>query len=144
MDIFSLFSRRNILVGIFGTAVAAGGAFRFTSPEEFSLLLRPRGRGRRRVPLHTAARDDWAAQIGTLFTADTGQILELTDVQGFPEKGERPDGLRESAFSVQFEIKRGGAFGDDRIRRFRHAEGGVFDILLTRESDPLQTYAIFN
>jgi hypothetical protein len=135
---------RCILLGIGGTAVAAGGVMRFRSADEFSQLMRPRGRGRRKVPLHTAARDDWAAQVGTLFTADTGQILKLTDVQGFPEKSERPEGLRESAFVARFEIRRGGPLAGDQIHRFAHAEGGTFDMLLSSGSEPLRMSAIFN
>jgi hypothetical protein len=144
MDILSLLSRRNLLFGLAGTAVAAGGAMRFRSAEEFSLLVRPRGRGRRRVPLHTAAKDDWAAQVGTVFTAETGHLLKLTDVQGFAEKSERPEGLRESAFVARFEIERGGPLPGDRIMRFAHAEGGTFDMLLSSSSEPLRMAAIFN
>ena len=146
LDIFSLFSRRNLLVGLFGTtaAAAAGGVMHFRSPEEFSRVMRPRGRGRRRVPLGTAAHKDWAAQVGTLFTAQTGQVLELTDVQGFQEKNERPEGLRDSAFVTRFEIKRGGPLQGDRIYRFAHAKGGTFEIMLATGSDPLRVSAIFN
>lgn len=144
MDIFSILSRRNLLIGFASTAVVAGGTMRFRSPQEFSLLVRPRGRGRRQVALHTAAKDDWAAQVGTTFTAETGQLLELTDVQGFPEKNKRPDGLRESGFVARFEIKRGGPLPGDQILRFAHAEGGTFDMVLASGSEPLRMSAIFN
>lgn len=144
MDIFSLLSRRNLLLGFASTAVVAGGAMRFRSADEFAMLVRPRGRGRRRVALHTAARDDWAAQVGTVFTAETGHLLELTDVQGFPEKNQRPEGLRDSAFVARFEIKRGGPLPGDRIHRFAHREGGTFDMLLSSDSEPLRMSAIFN
>ncbi len=104
----------------------------------------PSGSGRRNIPLHTAAYEDWAVQVGTLFTANTGQVLELTDVQGFPEQSARPEGLRESAFIARFEIKRGGPLPGDQILRFAHREGGTFDMLLASGSEPLRMAAIFN
>lgn len=143
-DIMSLLSRRGILLGLGGTAVAAGGAMRFTSADEISKLLKPRGRGRRRVQLSTAARDDWAVQVGTLFTAETGHVLKLTDVQSFSEKSERPKKLRESAFVANFAIEKGGPLSDAPIYRIAHPEGGTFAIRLSAGSDPLRMHAVFN
>lgn len=142
-DILSLFSRRFLLFGV-GAAAVGGGAMKFASTEQFSLLLRPRGKGRKGVPLATAARDDWTAQVGTFFTADTGQVLELTDVQGFHTHGERPKHLRESAFVARFEIKDGGAMLDGQLRRVAHPNGGTFDMFLTAGSDPARMLAVFN
>ena len=141
-DFLSLFSRRFLLFGL-GSAAVGGAAFKFRTTEDFSVLLRG-PKGRKGVRLATAERPDWAAQVGTFFTADTGQVLELTDVQGFPTSGERPDNLRDSAFLARFKIKDGGAMIDGELRRVAHPDGGTFDIFLTAGSDPTRMLAVFN
>ena len=107
----SLVNRRNILLGLAGGAVAAGGiAVQQTGGAgTFAELLRPTGLGRRGAFLATATKDDWALQVGTFFTAHTGHVLKLVDVQAFPQHGARPSGLRPRAFISRFQITSGGA-----------------------------------
>lgn len=144
----SLVSRRNMLLGLAGGAVAAGGITvqqTGIASEGFAELLRPVGLGRRGVNLATASKDDWALQVGTFFTAQTGHVLELADVQGFRERGKRPPGLRAEAFVARFDVARGGALPDAQLLTVNHTEGGTFDMFLTAgdPSKPLRMLAVF-
>jgi hypothetical protein len=144
----SLVSRRNMLLGLAGGAVAAGGVTvqqtGFGS-EGFAELLRPVGLGRSGVNLATASKDDWALQVGTLFTAQSGHVLKLVDVQGFREPVKRPAGLRAQAFVARFDVASGGALPSGQIHRVNHADGGEFDIFLAagHPSKPLRMLATF-
>ena len=141
-----LFSRRNLLLGLGGGAAAGVATFSATrSPTYFAQILRPRGRGRQDVALRSASYDDWMVQVGTNFTAHTGQVLNLVDVQAFSQKGGRPRNIRDRAFVARFDITRGGALPED-LYRVAHPNGGTFDIFLTRGSPdkPLRMLAVFN
>lgn len=144
----SLVNRRNILLGLAGGAVAAGGiAVQQTGGAgQFAELLRPGGVGRQGAFLATATKDDWALQVGTLFTASTGHVLKLVDVQGFVEKTRRPAGLRNQAFVARFDITRGGPMAASQLLSVSHKEGGTFDILMSggNPARPLRMLAIFN
>jgi hypothetical protein len=135
----SLVSRRNMLLGLAGGAVAAGGITvqqTGMGSEDFAELLRPVGLGRRGVNLATASKDDWALHVGTFFTAQNGQVLKLVDVKGFRERAKRPSGLRPQAFLARFDVASGAAMPGDQIYRVSHAEGGEFDIFLVAPGDP--------
>jgi hypothetical protein len=144
----SLFSRRNLVFGLVGTAAigTVAATQRITGSDLFARLLRPIGLGQRGVPLATANYDDWAVQVGSLFTAHTGQVLKLADVQRFPERGRRPAGLRTRAFVARFDVIRGGALPDSSIARFNHPEGGVLDLLMSSgdPAKPLRMLAVLN
>jgi hypothetical protein len=144
----SLVNRRNILLGLAGGAVAAGGVAvqRTGGAGAFAELLRPTGVGRRGAFLATANKDDWALQVGTLFTASTGHVLKLVDVQGFREKNRRPAGLRNQAFVARFDIASGGQLPGWQLLTVSHKEGGTFDILLNgaNPARPLRMLAVFN
>jgi hypothetical protein len=144
----SLVNRRNILLGLAGGAVAAGGiAVQQTGGAgAFAELLRPGGAGRQGAFLATANKDDWALQVGTLFTASTGHLLKLVDVQGFAEKNRRPTGLRNQAFVARFDITKGGPMGASQLFSVSHKEGGTFDILMSggNSARPLRMLAVFN
>ena len=144
----SLVNRRNILLGLAGGAVAAGGiAVQQTGGAgSFAELLRPGGLGRRGAFLATANKDDWALQVGTLFTASTGHVLKLVDVQGFVEHGRRPAGLRPQAFVTRFDVTSGGQLPGSQLLRVSHKEGGTFDILMSNANParPLRMLAVFN
>jgi len=130
----SLVSRRNILLGLAGGAVAAGGITvqqTGVGSESFAELLRPTGLGRHGVNLATASKDDWALQVGTMFTAQSGQVLKLVNVQGFRERVKRPAGVRAEAFVARFDVAAGGALPGNQIHRVNHKEGGEFDIFLS-------------
>lgn len=143
----SLVNRRNILLGLAGGAIAAGGvAVQTGGAANFADLLRARGSGRRGVYLATANKEDWAAQVGTLFTAGTGHVLKLVDVQGFVERGRRPAGLRNQAFVARFDVTSGGPLPGSQFLTVSHEEGGTFDILMSNSNParPLRMLAIFN
>jgi hypothetical protein len=147
-EILSLFSRRNMLLGVAGTATVGGiaAAQRFTSADSLEQLLRPVQLGRRGVPLGSAEVDDWSLQVGSMFTAHTGHLLKLVDVQRFREDKNRPAGLRAKAFVARFDVAEGGAMPGEAIYRVNHPEGGVFDILLSGgiPGNPLRVAAVFN
>ena len=144
----SLVNRRNILLGLAGGAVAAGGIAVQQSggAGSFAELLRPGGTGRRGVFLATASKDDWALQVGTFFTASTGHVLKLVDVQGFREEGRRPGGLRNKAFVARFDVTSGGQMPASQSVTVSHKEGGTFDIFMTgaNAARPLRMLAVFN
>ena len=144
----SLVNRRNILLGLAGGAVVAGGAAvqQTGGAGSFAELLRPTGLGRRGVFLATANKDDWALQVGTFFTAGSGQVLKLVDVQGFREQSNRPAGLRNQAFVARFDIASGGQLPGSQLLTVSHKEGGTFDILMSAANParPLRMLAVFN
>lgn len=144
----SLVNRRNILLGLAGGAVAAGGiAVQQTgSAGAFADLLRPAGLGQRGVFLATANKDDWALQVGTFFTAHTGHVLKLVDVQGFRDRGRRPAGLRLQAFISRFDITKGEPLPGQQLLTVSHKEGGTFDIFMdaANAARPLRMTAVFN
>lgn len=144
----SLVNRRNILLGLAGGAVAAGGiAVQQTGGAgAFAEFLRPVGLGQRGVSLATANKEDWALQIGTLFTAHTGHVLKLVGVQNFPDGGRRPAGLRPRSFISRFDITSGGPLPGQQLLTVSHKEGGTFDIFMDAVStaQPLRMTAVFN
>lgn len=144
----SFVNRRNILLGLAGGAIAAGGIAvqRTGGAETFAELLRSRGSGRRGVFLATADKDDWALQVGSSFTASTGHVLKLVDVQGFVERGRRPAGLRKQAFVTRFDITSGGQLPGSQLLTVSHEEGGTFGILMSNANParPLRMLAVFN
>ena len=95
--------------------------------------------------LASAGKDDWALQAGTFFTAQTGHVLKLVDVQGFRDRASRPRGPRAEAFVARFEIVSGGHLPGEQLLTVSHKEGGVFDILLTgsHPSTPQRMLATF-
>lgn len=144
----SLVNRRNILLGLAGGAVVAGGvAVQQTGGAgAFAELLRPTGQGRHGVLLATANKDDWALQVGTFFTAGSGHVLKLVDVQAFREQGKRPSGLRNQAFVARFDITSGGELPGSQRHTVSHKEGGTFDIFMSAANParPLRMLAVFN
>jgi hypothetical protein len=147
VQVRSHLSRRNMLIGLAGGAAATAGTLAthgFTESASFANLLRPVGLGPSGAPLATAGYADWANQIGSSFTAHSGQVLKLVDVQGFPQKGARPGNLRDRAFVARFDISKGASLSED-LYRVAHPEGGTFDIFLTQDSPdkPLRMLAVF-
>jgi len=144
----SLVSRRNILLGLAGGAVVAGGITvqQTGGAGAFAEMLSPAtGLGRRGVSLATAEKEDWALQVGTLFTASTGHVLKLASVQAFRELGERPDELRDRAFAASFDVVSGGPLAAEQLFAVNHKEGGTFDIFMTAgdPARPLRMLAVF-
>ena len=141
-------SRRTVVLGLAGTVTAGAitAAPLFISVDNLKQKLRPTGQGQRGVPLATATADDWSLQKGSLFTLDTGHVVELIDVQRFPDHPGRPRNLRPAAFASTFEIKRGEPLAESRIFQLNHAEGGDFALLLTHASPewPKRMIAVLN
>ena len=144
----SLFSRRNMIVGLAGTATVGtiAATQKFSGTESFADLLRPAGLGRHGATLATANVEDWKLQVGSYFTAHTGQVLKLVDVQGFKEANARPGGLRTSAFVARFDVARGGAMAGAEVYRLAHPEGGTLDLFMTAAdaAKPLRMLAVMN
>jgi hypothetical protein len=144
----SFVNRRNMLLGLAGGAVAAGGITlqQTGGAGAFAELLRPVGLGRRGVSLATATKEEWAAQVGTFFTAQTGHVLKLTSVLGFRDGGVRPAGLRPAAFVAHFDVTSGGPMPSTQFLAVNHNEGGTFDIFMTggNPARPLRMLAVFN
>jgi len=136
MDILGLFSRRNMLLGLGGAA--ATGAFVMASGPAWA-------GGKTDVPLNTAAYDDWSAQVNSNFTAHTGQVLKLVEVQAYPVSGTRPSEVRTQGFVARFDITRGAAMAEGRYL-VAHPRGGTFEIFLTKggPDKPLRMLADFN
>ncbi len=141
-------NRRKLLLGLAGGAVVAGGITvqQTGVADRFADLLRPAGLGQRGVSLAHGSKDDWALQVGTMFTAHTGHVLKLVDVRGFAERSRRPLGLRAQAFVARFDITEGGPLVGDHLLTVNHNEGGVFDVLLSAMNPerPLRMLAVFN
>ncbi|NBB24502.1 hypothetical protein GVM20_05145 [Porphyrobacter sp. SLTP] len=127
-------SRRTIVVGLGGAAVATGSVttsiFSFLSVGDIRNKLNPTVRGRRNVALGRALFEDWSIQKGSFFTLDSGQVVELVDVKLFPNKEGRTSDLRPAAFVTTFEVRRGAPLAEERIYALAHSEGGEFPLLL--------------
>ena len=139
-------SRRNMLLGLGGATAAAGVVTVGTGgAAPFAEILKPAAGGRSDAALHAASYADWRTQVGTNFTAHSGQVLKLVDVQGFPNKGPRPGNLREQAFVTRFDIGVGEALAEG-LYTVAHPTGGTFDMFLSKGSPdkPLRMLAIFN
>ena len=141
----SLVNRRNILLGL---AVAAGGigVQQAGGAGSFAELLQPIGLGNPGAYLASANKDDWALQVGTVFSASTGHVLKLVGVQGFPERNRRPAGLRPQSFVAEFDITSGDALPEWQLLTVSHEQGGTFPIFLTggNVTRPLRMLAVFN
>jgi hypothetical protein len=143
MDILSLFSRRHMLLGLGGAAVAGTANARgLGNAGLFAQSLRTVGAG----TLGTAGYADWLAQVGSNFTAASGQVLKLASVQAYGSAGSRPAGVRPTGFVARFDIIRGGALPEGSHLVAHGQRGGTFEIFLTKEgaSKPLGMRADFN
>ena len=60
-------------------------------------------------------------------------------------KRPRAPHLRDKAFVAGFEVVKGGPMEGDKTYRFRHGEGGTFDMYLSQNirSKPLRMHAVF-
>lgn len=146
MAIESLVSRRTVVLGLAGTAAAGTVAVQKAGTvEAFAALLNPVGAGQSAAWLAKATSADWAAQIGSKFTTQTGHVLKLIDVKNFPQSGRRPAGLRDRAFVARFAVVKGGPLPGDTTYRVNHKQG-PFDLFLdpVNPASPLRMKAVFN
>ena len=140
-------SRRNILVGAAGAAVCAIVATPLLRPvvgDRARRLLASNPITRRFVSLDDAGQAEWAAQVGTVFTASTGQRLRLAGVRPFESPGERPAGLRRSAFAAFFDVAGGAAMAGDVIYTLAHPQYGPTRVFLGVTDTPGRMLAVFN
>ena len=114
-DILGLFSRRTMLVSASGAAAAAAAGIGTTT----SVLAAS-------APLSTAEYNDWLKKVGTNFTAHTGHVLKLVQVERLASAGNRPEPLRDYAFVARFDISRGGALAEGRYI-VTHPGGTTFE-----------------
>lgn len=144
-------SRRKMML-ITGGAIAGAGAL-IAAPfsEEIAATARqvltstPLGRGF--VSLADAGYDEWAAQVGSVFTLGDGTHLTLAGVRAFPSAGARPRLGRDRAFVALFDAGRGQGAAADLIHRASHAEYGPLPLFLSAAGDPRtpgRMLAVFN
>ncbi|HEV2745790.1 MAG TPA: hypothetical protein VGW34_00650 [Allosphingosinicella sp.] len=133
-------SRRKLLVGLTGAAVAAGAVAAPGVP--LSLLASQKGAGeaswweREYWTLEGAGAEEWKAQIGHAFriAGNKGaQWLRLVEVEALASPGRRPRNVaRRSAFSVVFEATQPVMIGSDRIFAVGNRSYSGMRIFLTR------------
>jgi hypothetical protein len=137
-EVQSHVSRRKVMIGMAGGAAAAAvtltGAARAQS-----------GGGKNAVPLVSAGYSTWAGQVGTNFTAHTGHVLKLVQVQAYGSSGSVPAGVRNPGFLARFDITRGSALAAGRYL-VAHPTGGTFEIYLSKSGPtyPMRMLADFN
>ena len=148
----SALTRRRMML-ITGGAIAGAGAL-IAAP--FREQIAAVGRevlistpiGRVLVSLADAGYEEWAAQVGAVFTLGDGTRLTLAGVRAFPSSGARPaDVGRDRAFVALFDPGRGQSAAPDLIHDATHAEYGPLPLFLSAASDartPRRVLAVFN
>jgi hypothetical protein len=141
-------TRRNVLIGVAGAAVAAVVATPLLRPgmsEGTRRLLAGNRFTRRFLSLADAGQAEWAAQAGSVFTAEGGYRLRLAGVQPMLSRGARPpDVARRSAFLAVFDVLDGMTMPAELIYTIRHREYGRLPIYLNASGDPRRMLAVFN
>lgn len=155
-DLMSLVSRRSMIVTM-ASGAAATGTYLAQNGTGISAISANAFFSKQRVAtkavrLATAEVADWRGVVGTFFTLETGQVLELGSVAAFADPdGPPPDPLRKKAFVARFKVVPP-ALGrsqvlpaPDRIYRVAHPSGGTFDIYLSAgdPAQPDQRLAVF-
>jgi len=143
----SRLSRRNILVGAAGAAVCAIVATPLLRPvvgERTRRLLAGNPVTRRFLSLADAGQAEWAAQVGSVFTASGGHMLRLAGVQPLLSRGERPAGLRDRAFLAVFDVAGGASLAGDVIYTLTHPQYGATQVFLSLSGTPGRMQAVFN
>jgi hypothetical protein len=140
-------SRRNILIGAGGAALCAIIAAPLLRPavgERTRRLLASNPLTRRFLSFAYAEQTEWAAQVGSVFTAPGGYTLRLAGVEPLQSAGERPAGLRRRAFLAVFDVAGGLAMAGDTIYTLTHPQYGATEVFLTLTDVPGRTVAVFN
>lgn len=149
MAFASLLSRRNMLLTLAGGTASTVALTTDPSGEAAGGPLAKLFRSAREVvsgvPLAQASFEDWAAKVNSMFTSETGHVLELVNVAGFTARA-RPAGMRSRAFAARFDVVRGDVLAGDRTYRFNHPDAGIIDIFLTAEDpvNPKRMLAVFD
>lgn len=148
-------SRRNLVVGLAGTAALLGAAGVSALPKGW--LERRRSMvpaswwDRRNWTLETAGINEWTSRVGNTFVLFRGTReigMKLIEVRPFPSKGERPPEVtRDQAFAAIFEVGRHGLPAGDRIYRVAHVRYGDMRMFLNARgtaASPNLAEAFFN
>lgn len=141
-------SRRNILIGVAGVAVAAVIATPSLRPgvaDRTRRLLASNSFTRRFISLANAEQGEWQAQVGSDFTAEGGYTLRLAGVRALPSEGERPANVtRERAFVAVFDVRNGMTMAGDLIYTVTHPQYGRMPLFLSTSDSPRRMLAVFN
>jgi hypothetical protein len=141
-------SRRNLLVGLGGAAIAAMVALplvRSTGSDRARRILAANPLTRRFVSLVHAEQDEWTAQVGATFAAVGGYRLRLAGVEPLPSAGDRPaEVTRQSAFLAVFDVLDGKSMAGDLIYAVSHPEYGAMPLFLSASARPGRMVALFN
>ena len=142
------FSRRNILVGLAGIAVAGVVATSRLFPageRSARRLLASNGFTRRFLSLADAEAGEWAMQVGSVFALDGGQRLKLAGIRPLMSAGTRPPEVaRERAFLAVFDVLGGAAIPADLIHTAHHRQYGRLPLFLSASGSPRVMHAVFN
>jgi hypothetical protein len=141
-------SRRNILLGVAGVAVAgvvATSRFIPGAEQGTRRLLASNGFTRRFLSLADAGQEEWAAQVGSVFVLEGGQRLRLAGIRPLASAGERPaDVSRRRAFLAVFDVLGGATLPADIIHTARHRQYGSLPLFLSASGRPSRMFAVFN
>jgi hypothetical protein len=138
----SILSRRKLLVALGGVAAAAIALM--ASPYRAVIGKSARNLVRRQPALRhmllspaDAGYDEWAEQVGSVFSVGGGTSLKLVAVTAFDSPGPRPISLaRDSAFLAKFDVQNRGTMAGELIYTASHPSYGAFPIFLSASSDP--------
>lgn len=144
-------TRRKMML-ITGGAVAGAGAlvaapFRAEIAATVRQVLTSTPLGRGFVSLANAGYEEWAAQVGSVFTLGEGTRLTLAGVRAFPSTGPRPRGGRDRAFVALFDVGGRRSVAPDLIHTANHAQYGPLPLFLSAAGDArtsVRMLAVFN
>lgn len=143
-------NRRKMML-ITGGAIAGAGAliaapFRKEIAATARQVLTSTPLGRGFVSLANAGYEEWAAQVGSVFTLGDGTRLTLAGVRAFPSTGMRPRDGRDRAFVALFDAGSRRNVAPDLIHTANHAEYGPLPLFLSagNSTTPGRMLAVFN
>jgi hypothetical protein len=141
-------TRRKVLIGAAGASAAGLVATAYLRPgagESARRLLAGNRFTRRFLSLADAGQAEWAAQAGSVFTAEGGYRLRLAGVRPMASPGVRPpDVARRSAFVAVFDVLGGMTMAGDMIYTMRHRDYGRLPVFLSASGQPHRMLAVFN
>jgi len=144
-------SRRKVIVAG-GAAVTIGAVA--ASPLSVPIasktreLLATQTWARSMLSLATASYEQWAEQVGSVFSLGGGTSMRLSGVRAFPADRSRPMWVgRETAFLAVFDVADGQTLAGDLIYTANHGEYGPLQIFLSAAGEPRtpgRMHAVFN
>lgn len=141
-------SRRNVLLGLAGAAVAAviaAPALRPGVADRTRRLLASNSFTRRFLSLANAEQAEWQTQVGSDFAVDGGYTLRLAGVRPLISEGERPTNVtRDRAFVAVFDVRDGMTMAGDLIYTATHPQYGRLPLFLSASDSPRRMLAVFN